>query len=48
MKHHGQQHLGEERVNLAYTFTSVFITEGSQDRNSNKAGTWRQALMQRL
>ena len=46
MKHHGQQHLGEERVNLAYTFTSVFITEGSQDRNSNKAGTWRQELMQ--
>jgi hypothetical protein len=24
-----------------------FIIEGSQDRNSNMAGTWRQELMQR-
>ena len=33
-------------VYLAYTSTSLFITEGSQDRNSNQAGTWRQELMQ--
>ena len=26
---------------------SLFIIEGSQDRNSNRAGTWRQELMQR-
>jgi hypothetical protein len=33
------------RVYLAYTSTSLFMMEGSQDRNSNKAGTWRQELM---
>ena len=27
--------------------TALFIIEGSQDRNSNRAGTWRQELMQR-
>jgi hypothetical protein len=32
---------------LAYTSTLLFITEGSQDRNSERAGTWRQELMQR-
>jgi hypothetical protein len=26
----------------------VVTIEGSQDRNSNRAGTWRQELMQRL
>jgi hypothetical protein len=34
------------RVNLAYTSTLIVIARGSQDRNSNKAGTWRQELMQ--
>ena len=38
---------GEERVYLASAFTSLFVTDGSQDRNSNRAGTWRQELMQR-
>ena len=33
-------------VYLAYTCTSLFIIRGSQDRNSNRAGTWRQELMQ--
>jgi hypothetical protein len=37
----------EERIYLSYTSTSLFIIKGSQDRNSNKAGTWRQELMQR-
>ena len=37
----------EERVLLAYTSISLFITEGSQFRNSNRAGTWRKELMQR-
>ena len=37
----------EERVYSAYTSTLLFITKGSQDRNSHRAGTWRQELMQR-
>jgi len=32
---------------LAYTFTTPFIVEGSQDRNTNRTGTWKQELMQR-
>jgi hypothetical protein len=39
--------LVSRRVILAYTPTSKSITEGSQDRNSKGAGTWRQELMQR-
>jgi hypothetical protein len=38
---------GEERVYSAYTSTVVFITKGSQGRNTSRAGTWRQELMQR-
>lgn len=37
--------LGEEKV---FTFISLFIMEGSQGRNANRAGTWRWKLMQRL
>jgi hypothetical protein len=37
----------EERVYSAYTSTLLFITKVSQDRNSHRAGTWRQELMQR-
>jgi hypothetical protein len=48
LKHHDQKWLGEERVYLAYTSTSLFIIEGAQGRNSNRVGTWRQELMQRL
>ena len=43
MKHYDPNKLGG--VYLAYTPMS--ITEGSQDRNSNRAGTWRQEPMQR-
>jgi hypothetical protein len=39
--------LREETVYLAYTSTSVFIIKGSQDRNSNRIGAWKQELMQR-
>ena len=39
--------VGEERVCLAYTSTILFIREGSQGRNSNRAGIWRQELIQR-
>ena len=42
-----KKQVGEERVNLAYTCTLLFIIEGSQDRNSHRAGTWKQELMQR-
>jgi hypothetical protein len=28
-------------------FISLSIIKGNQDRNSNRAGTWRQGLMQR-
>jgi len=37
----------EERVYLAYTSTSLLLIKRSQDRNSDKAGIWRQELMQR-
>ena len=47
MEHHDQKQLGKERVYLAYPSTSLFVTEGGQDRNSNRTGTWRQELMQR-
>ena len=46
MKHHDQNNL--ERKGLIWlTLPSLFITEGSQDRNSSRAGIWRQELMQR-
>jgi hypothetical protein len=43
-----KKEVGEERVYLAYTSTSLFIIEESQNRISSRAGTWRQKLMQRL
>ena len=42
-----KKQVGEERVCLAYTSTLLFITKESQDRNSHRAGTWRQEQMQR-
>jgi hypothetical protein len=42
-----RKQVGEERVYSAYTSTLLFIIKGSQDRNSHRAGTWRQELMQR-
>ena len=39
--------VAEERVCSAYASTLLFIIKGSQDRNSNRAETWRQELMQR-
>ena len=47
MMKHSKKQVGEERVYLAYTSTFLFITEGCQDRNSNRAGSQRQELMQR-
>jgi hypothetical protein len=37
----------EERIYLAYTSTLLLVIKGSQDRNSHRAETWRQELMQR-
>jgi hypothetical protein len=41
-----KKQVGEERDYSAYTSTLLFITKGSQDRNSHRAETWRQELMQ--
>jgi hypothetical protein len=43
-----KKQVGEERVYLALISILLFIFEGSQDRNSSRVGTWRQALMQKL
>ena len=37
----------EDQIYSSYTSTLLFITKGSQDRNSHRAETWRQELMQR-
>jgi hypothetical protein len=42
-----KRQLEEERVYLAYISTALFVIERSQDRNSSRAGSWRQRLMQR-
>jgi hypothetical protein len=39
-----QKQIGKQRT---YIFVSPFIIEGSQNRNSNRAGTRRQELTQR-
>jgi hypothetical protein len=47
MKHHDKKQVGEKRLYLAYMFTSLFIIKGNQDRNSHRAETQKQELMQR-
>ena len=47
IKQHDQKQVGEKGVYLTNTSIALFIVEGSQDRNSNRVGTWRQELMQR-
>jgi len=39
--------VGEERVYSTYLSTLLVITKGNGDRNSHKAGTCKQELMQR-
>jgi hypothetical protein len=46
-KHHDQGASWGVSDYPAYTSTLLFITKGSQDRNSHRAGTSRQELMQR-
>jgi hypothetical protein len=47
MKHHDQKQVREKSIHLAYSTTFRTITEGSQGRNLNLVGTWRQELIQR-
>jgi hypothetical protein len=42
-----KKQVGEERVYSSYSSTLLFITEGSQDRNSNSIRSWRQELIQK-
>jgi hypothetical protein len=42
-----KKQVGEERVYSAYTSILLFITKGSQERYSHRAGTWRQELRQK-
>ena len=46
LKHHDQNQLGGGRY-FPYTSTLLSIIKGSQDRNLNRAGTWRQELRQK-
>ena len=46
IKHHDQRLLGEERIYLGYISTVLFVGR-TQDRNLNRARTWRQELMQK-
>jgi hypothetical protein len=39
-RHHDQKQVMEGRVYLAYTFTSLLITEGIQNRSLSMAGMW--------
>lgn len=47
MKYHDPQQTLEEKAYLVYTSVSQSIIEGSQDGKVNKAGKWRQELMQK-
>ena len=42
-----KNNLGKNGLIVVYSSTSQFVTEGSEGRNSNRAGTWKQELMQR-
>jgi hypothetical protein len=42
-----KKQVGEKGVYSAYISKLLFITKGSQNRNSYRARTWRQDLMQR-
>jgi len=43
-----KEQVREKKVSSAYTSTLLLITKGSWDRNSNRTGSWRQELRQRL
>jgi hypothetical protein len=49
IKHYDQKKLERMTVLISgHSFSSQSLIEGSQSRNSSKAGTWSQALKQRL
>ena len=39
--------VGKENIYSAYASKALFIINGSQDRNLNRIGTWKQELMKR-
>jgi hypothetical protein len=47
MKYHDQKQVGGGVTLFRLQFHIAVHLEGNQDRNSNKAGSWRQELMQR-
>lgn len=47
MKHYYQSNLGKGSF-LVYISMSLLVTEGSQERHSNRARTWRQEILQRV
>jgi hypothetical protein len=48
IKHHGEKQVEEERVYSVILPHYWSPKKGNQERNSSKAGTWRQELIQRL
>ena len=47
IKHPDQKHLGRREIFISQLSGPLLVTEGSQDQNSYRAGTWRQELVQR-
>jgi len=47
MKRHDLRRLGEERVYFTHSSTEQVTIQSSEGRNSHRAGTWRQELIQR-
>jgi hypothetical protein len=47
VKHHRQKQLEEDRVYFTHGSILQFIIKSCKGRNSHRAGTWRQELMQR-
>jgi len=43
-----KEQVREEKVYSAYTSTLLLISKGRWDRNSNRTGSWRKELRQRL
>jgi hypothetical protein len=42
-----KMHIGDEKVYLTHTSTPLSFIKRSQDKDSNRAGTWRQELMKK-
>jgi len=47
MKHHDQKQLGEERAYFAQGSKEKEFIKSGEGRTSNRAGLWRQELMQK-